>query len=620
MKCKGSVTAFLAICIGFFLAAILAFLELARVSCLAANARMNTLQASDSLLAEYQTDLWKDYNVLFWEAGEGEGREALDEACIRQQEFISNNYDYDTAKIRLPIKKKNYYLLNMTLPEVTVNSYELATDYGGAPFRKQAAMAFSDVLIENVTEDAADYMHGNKSGKVSKKELKQIEKNGQKSIGTLEKEIKKSEKELKKSKEARKKAAEKAASGKSPAGKTTVTVSSTSAAVKPESRMDTMQVSAENLAGGIVYVRTSKKKSAAKAKKKASKSPSVRKSAASKAAVKKEKTREQKEAERKEKEAEKKEKEEEKSIRERKEVLKDNPISWMQTQTKKGILTLVLPGENISSAKIDTSELLTHRKPGKGNFGKVSTTAAENLKFQYYLQKKFSCYTSEEANGELEYEQEYLIAGKKSDLQNLKAVVRRLLLMREALNFIYLQTDKQINGTVTAIATSIATICLHPETSEEIKQGILLALAYAESIRDVRTLLNGGTVPLMKRKSDWHSTTSNLSSATTAVVKKGSAKGSKKDKYTGLTYEQYLLILRNLMRIKKVTYRSMDLMESAEGVQMDQMVSRMKCSYQYEAPPVFWSFITLGDKKLGTLSFKEKKLLSYMEKRKKDSG
>ena len=46
---------------------------------------------------------------------------------------------------------KNFYVFPVHLSQVQVQSYQLATDDGGAPFRKQAA----EMMKESITEDAA---------------------------------------------------------------------------------------------------------------------------------------------------------------------------------------------------------------------------------------------------------------------------------------------------------------------------------------------------------------------------------------------------------------------------------------------------------------------------------
>ena len=60
-----------------------------------------------------------------------------------------------------------------------------------------------------------------------------------------------------------------------------------------------------------------------------------------------------------------------------------------------------------------------------------------------------------------------------------------------------------------------------------------------------------------------------------------------------------------------LTYRAMDLIEQNEHVRMDCMVTRWECSYTYEAKPVFWDYVWLGDGRLNRYHFREKQEFGY---------
>ena len=64
------------------------------------------------------------------------------------------------------------------------------------------------------------------------------------------------------------------------------------------------------------------------------------------------------------------------------------------------------------------------QKTGKDNSGSAKVL------FQQYLMEHLGSYISPSEAG-LHYQLEYLLAGKKSDQENLKAVAKRLLLIRE---------------------------------------------------------------------------------------------------------------------------------------------------------------------------------------------
>lgn len=57
-----------------------------------------------------------------------------------------------------------------------------------------------------------------------------------------------------------------------------------------------------------------------------------------------------------------------------------------------------------------------------------------------------------------------------------------------------------------ALAATISTLLLIPEAAEAVKQLILLAWAAGEGVIDIRSLLSGNKVPLVKTSDNWQLT------------------------------------------------------------------------------------------------------------------
>jgi hypothetical protein len=70
-----------------------------------------------------------------------------------------------------------------------------------------------------------------------------------------------------------------------------------------------------------------------------------------------------------------------------------------------------------------------------------------------------------------------------------------------------------------------------------------------------------------------------------------------------------LLMLR---KDSDLAYRAMDLIEKKEQVQMDTMVSRMDCTYEYQADGLFSGFVWIGSTGDGYYRFQETQSLSYL--------
>ena len=549
-KLRGSMTVFAALCAGLFLSAVFAFLEAARVSELKTNARLSTLQAADSLLSEYNNALFSDYGVLFWQGSEEGGYRSVSAAASQQEDFVAANYE-DSGD------GENYYLLGLTLSDVTVDGYELATDNGGSVFRVQAAQAVKGLLAEDAVSTLKDWIETAEEGGTDETELSELEDTASDTLATLQ--------------EAQSSLSEELSEAKT-------TLSETKAKIKKlKKELQALQAAA------------SENETEQEAAEREASIQTLTDSIASLTDKQEEleETIESLQA----------------SIQEQKALLKDNPLTWLKKIKKQGVLALVLDSTAVSSTEIDQSDLCSQRTLNTGSgMDTTSSTATQNLLFQYYLQEVFSCYTSEEKDGTLDYEMEYCLIGKDSDTTNLKKTVKRLLLLREGINYAYLLTDAAKQEKALTLAVSIASAFALPELAPVIEQGILAAWAYAESLSDVRILLNGYKVSLVKTSAQWHTDLDDLS---------GALSGTKGKKQKGLTYAQYLQILLSGVGKKKLTYRAMDLIEEEEDVQMDTMVSQMDCTYRFEAKPLFWSFVSLGSGSLTTLTFPQTQLLTY---------
>ena len=79
-----------------------------------------------------------------------------------------------------------------------------------------------------------------------------------------------------------------------------------------------------------------------------------------------------------------------------------------------------------------------------------------------YLQKHFQCAVDEGGKHQkgskehsLSYELEYIIGGQKSDRENLKKTVNRILLIREGMNYATLAKSAKMRGEAMALAAAI---------------------------------------------------------------------------------------------------------------------------------------------------------------------
>ncbi|MCM1192981.1 MAG: DUF5702 domain-containing protein [Butyrivibrio sp.] len=237
----------------------------------------------------------------------------------------------------------------------------------------------------------------------------------------------------------------------------------------------------------------------------------------------------------------------------------ENPAAQLNVKRGLGILQLVTENtHDLSGKAIDGTTLAGYRmRQGNVNVGNRKADPADSLwervLFQEYLLRYLGRYGNEKADGALDYQLEYLIAGKNYDTDNLKSVANRLSALREAANVIYLLTDAEKSAEIHEAAILACGLFALPELIPLLEAAILFGWAYAESVYDVKTLLAGGKIPLIKDRSSWHYA---LENALWGNIDDAPEEGN------GLSYEDYLRILMLMTDLDTLTARAMDMVEA----------------------------------------------------------
>lgn len=236
----------------------------------------------------------------------------------------------------------------------------------------------------------------------------------------------------------------------------------------------------------------------------------------------------------------------------------DNPADDVNG-LRSGILRLVISdGMSVSQKKFSLSDLVSQREIQKGDGiagnSEDLDSPVNELLFGKYIEKKYSTFTKPLSHEALEYEIEYILCGKGSDQENLEKVVGKLLKLREAANVIYLFSNASKQAQAEALAATIAAAAGFPVLTELIKYTLLFAWAFVESVIDVRTLLNGGKVPLIKTDEDWNFAIDNIRNFREHL---DCGKSSER----GLLYGDYLQIFLYFQNKIQKVYRCMDVIE-----------------------------------------------------------
>lgn len=283
----------------------------------------------------------------------------------------------------------------------------------------------------------------------------------------------------------------------------------------------------------------------------------------------------------------------------------ENPFDCMEQIEANGIISYVLPKDKRLSGKEinrDRQVSVRIRVAGRGNFParKNLSGTEERLLFNEYVLKNLENAAGREAEPDeledqaavsdgnkiyqeerkksLDYEVEYLLAGKKSDKENLESVLMKLFLIRMGVNYICLQKDSGRKAEAEVLAVTICTLLLMPEGTEVVKQLILAAWAGGESVADLRTLLAGQRVPAIKTSENW-----SVSLAELPLILSSDKRAEVKETEKGLSYKDYLRILLFLKDTKEVTMRLADRIEEnirslpeKEYFRIDQCVTKLE--------------------------------------------
>lgn len=240
----------------------------------------------------------------------------------------------------------------------------------------------------------------------------------------------------------------------------------------------------------------------------------------------------------------------------------ENPADQINGSRAKGVLMLVTDQkQHISEQMVNPAKFSSHREGKQEGIGlttREQVTTTEKLLFDSYIMEKCGCFLDEEENaGELSYQLEYILGGKNSDIENLKYVVHRLLLIREVSNVTYLFSDGAKMAEAATMASAVATAAGVPILIEPIKISLLFAWAYAEAVCDVRMLLAGGSVALLKTAQSWHYSLEGM-----LQYEGDMAVNEVQEKKPGeLSYQEYLRLLLAAEGEEKKVLRMMDVVE-----------------------------------------------------------
>lgn len=266
----------------------------------------------------------------------------------------------------------------------------------------------------------------------------------------------------------------------------------------------------------------------------------------------------------------------------------DNPTEGVNKVRSKGILSLVCK-EPVSGKGITPSLYVSKRSLVKGDgmwqqWENTNPLEKQLLMNEYYMLKAGN-FRKLKNDSLLDYQVEYLIAGKSNDTDNLKSIANRLLLIRGGANTTYFFLDEELMAEAEAAAAALSCVVALPELEIIFQAAIVAAWIYAESVYDVKLLFEGEKVPLVKMKGQW-----NLSLEKALDLSQESFNENQDGYEEGLDYEMYLRLLLYTTTQREKNMRMMDLIEmdirktkGSEAFRLDD------CIAAYEVQIIFVS-------------------------------
>lgn len=217
-----------------------------------------------------------------------------------------------------------------------------------------------------------------------------------------------------------------------------------------------------------------------------------------------------------------------------------------------GIFSLVIPeNREVSNKSINRLSLPSNAITG----GYSGRNLAQRLLVNEYMGTYFADFT-DDIDTPLSYELEYILNGDTSDRINLENAILKILAIREGLNYMHIISDASKMQSAQELATVISGVLCLPQITLLIKFLIIAVWALVESAIDLRCLLSGGKVPLIKSRDDWSADLDSIFD----ILNNNSLR-EKEASSRGINYEGYLKMLLYIEEPVKRNFRMMDIMQ-----------------------------------------------------------
>lgn len=265
-------------------------------------------------------------------------------------------------------------------------------------------------------------------------------------------------------------------------------------------------------------------------------------------------------------------------------------IETVQKLITEGVFSIIVENQdNLSKRKIEITDLPSQNQKKetvsseKNLFETVVDDTRDTLALNIYLTEYMDCFTDKGF-----YDLEYILGGGRSDVDNLKSTVNQLLLLRQAMNLMYLLTDTTKRTQAQTAAAAMLAITGNGVLIQGMSMIILTAWAYAEAITDVKALVDQKKVAFIKSSESWR-----LSLEQAADYRNWTA-AEESGNQAGMNYQEYLRILlffhsRNNNMLRGLDMIQWNICQTDTDFRISQCVYAMEADFSLCVKPIFLS-------------------------------
>ncbi|MEG1780485.1 MAG: DUF5702 domain-containing protein [Clostridium sp.] len=261
-----------------------------------------------------------------------------------------------------------------------------------------------------------------------------------------------------------------------------------------------------------------------------------------------------------------------------------NVLETIRNITGNHLLSYVVPADKeVSASSINQSSFPSVTEASmviESDVGIVENLLHTAL-INEYAGHYFTNFLSDEER-ELKYEQEYILSGLASDRENLKSVVNRIVKIREAMNLMDLLKNPEKRHEAEALASIITGASGIAPLTGIVSFFILTVWAFGEALEDMKVLLNGGSVPFVKRGEDWNLSLSQLLKTGENKGRNDTGTNENNQNSDGMNYRSYLKLLFMMQNKRDKNLRMMDMIQ--KNIEKKQTGFRMaQCAFRVES-------------------------------------